>query len=278
MKKYRVTSYVLIVALSLFYACNEESEEDKIPDPPQKGMIDTTLTVYSEIMDMQVPFSVYLPYEYEASGIDYPVLYLLHGATCDHHTWMDHGMADIMDECIYNQSSESMVVIMPNSFKSFCTNSCTYSDVVIAYEDFLINEFIPYIETHYRVKSDKQNRAISGDSMGGYSCTYLGFKYQDLFGSCYAMSGVYPSPGYNCPDIRDIVNAKSTEELQNLPAYVIEVGTQDILVYNMNEDFHEYLILKSIDHVFLTRNGTHNWNFWQECLPNALSFISEHFD
>ena len=171
-----------------------------------------------------------------------------------------------------------MVVIMPNSFKSFYTNSCTYEDKVIAYEDFFINEFIPFVESQYRVKTDKNNKAISGDSMGGYGCTYLSLNNHNQFGSCYAMSGVYPTPGYNCPDIRDIVNAKSSEELQNLPAYVMEVGTQDVLVYNMNEDFHEYLTGKGIDHLFVKRNGTHNWQFWQECLCNAVSFFSEQFD
>ena len=42
-------------------------------------------------------------------------------------------------------------------------------------------ELIDYIDTHYRTIADREHRAISGLSMGGFMTFWIGGKYPDLF-------------------------------------------------------------------------------------------------
>ena len=45
----------------------------------------------------------------------------------------------------------------------------------------LIGSLIPYIESHYRVKTEKKYRAIGGLSMGSYQTNDIGFRHPELF-------------------------------------------------------------------------------------------------
>src|ERR1700724_3631252 len=55
-------------------------------------------------------------------------------------------------------------------------------------EDFLLQQFCPFVEKHYRVAPGRANRAISGISMGGYGALYLAFRHPQLFSSVSAHS------------------------------------------------------------------------------------------
>ncbi|MBN2481948.1 MAG: hypothetical protein JXB19_09430 [Bacteroidales bacterium] len=266
--------FAVYAIITVFVSCREEIDHDDQPQftPVSQGTINTTLTTYSTAMDTIVHYSVYLPPGYDTTDIDYPVLYLLHGMGGDHRSWINNGMADVMNYAFHTGSARPMVVIMPQGFNAFYCN--TYG---LLYEDFLIDEFMPWIETNYRISTSRNNTAIAGLSMGGYGCTYHAFKRHEKFRSCYAMSAAFPGIT-DIPDIRDAINAKTPEELENLPEYTMEVGNQDWLVLEGNVAFDAYLKSKGIEHNYITRTGTHDWNFWMTCLPKAVAFVSSYFD
>ncbi len=274
---YKLLSLYLsvLVILALLVSCREKTEYDAPHQPfpvSEEGTTDTSLTIYSNIMDTLVHYSVYLPPGYDTTETDYPVLYLLHGMGNDHRDWIKHGMANVMDYAFESGTAQPMVVIMPQGFTTF------YCNVLgLAYEDFFIDEFLPYIEIHYRIKTERNNTAIAGLSMGGYGCSYHAFKQQDIFGSSYAMSAAFPDVSY-IPNIRDVIDGKTSEELDDLPAYTMEVGNQDFIVIDVNVSFHTYLNSKDIEHSFIRRTGTHDWDFWMSCLPKAVAFVSDYFD
>ena len=56
------------------------------------------------------------------------------------------------------------------------------------YEDFFVKEFLPFIESHYRIRADRAHRGITGVSMGGYGALRFAFRYPQLFGSVSAHS------------------------------------------------------------------------------------------
>ena len=58
------------------------------------------------------------------------------------------------------------------------------------WEDMILKEFIPLIESTYRVNATRATRGISGISMGGYGALKIAMKYLDLFGSVSAHSAV----------------------------------------------------------------------------------------
>ena len=51
-----------------------------------------------------------------------------------------------------------------------------------AYENDLLKEIIPFVESHYSVFTDRAHRAIGGMSMGAGQTLNIGLSHLDLFG------------------------------------------------------------------------------------------------
>ncbi|WMJ21979.1 alpha/beta hydrolase-fold protein [Paludicola sp. MB14-C6] len=70
------------------------------------------------------------------------------------------------------------------------------SPIIGNWEDFVIKEVIPYVDSNYRTIASKDSRGVSGFSMGGYACLNLALKHPEAFSSVYALSpGVFDENG-----------------------------------------------------------------------------------
>jgi enterochelin esterase-like enzyme len=231
-------------------------------------------SITSSILKQDVAYNVYFPPSYNQDKTKkFPVLYLLHGFSGNQSDWTVHGMSFTMDSVINNGAKE-MIVIMPDGMDSFYCNN--YDDRKLHYEDFMVKELIPQVESKYRIISSRGSRAIAGLSMGGYGATYHAFKYRDMYSSGYSMSGALTVG--NTPDIMAMLDTLTAEQLHSLPAYTMEIGLQDISCYFVNFSFHNFLISKHVTHTYIERAGVHDWLFWTICLPKAIRFASDNFD
>ena len=77
------------------------------------------------------------------------------------------------------------LIVAPEGRRSFYINS---ADGSVRYSDFFLQEFMPLIETKYRIKKGRSNRGISGISMGGYGAIRFAFSHPELFSSVSAQS------------------------------------------------------------------------------------------
>jgi len=272
-----ISILTVLVSLAIVVSCSKETKHDELQvdltTPPQ-GTVDTTQTINSVILGKAMHYSVYLPPSYDKTSDKYPVLYLLHGMNGDYRDWVKNGMASIVDWAIKDKKSKEMIVIMPNGFNAFYCNN--FNNGTLKYEDFFIGEFIPQIESKYRISNMQKGRAIAGLSMGGYGATFHAFKRPELFCACYAMSGAMV--GTTAPDIKLLLNSRSSDELKKIPAYTMECGTEDFLVYSGNENFNQYLTEKGITHNYIRRSGIHDWIFWKACLPKTLEMVSQNME
>ena len=75
--------------------------------------------------------------------------------------------------------------MVPEGRRSFYINS---SDGSVRYGDFFVQEFVPLIESKYRVGKGRKNRAISGISMGGYGALRFAFSHPEMFSAVSAQS------------------------------------------------------------------------------------------
>jgi len=143
----------------------------------------------SKILGRDLRYGVYLPPSYASSpNKKYPVLYFLHGLFEDETRWSTRGQTDqIMNRMIAEGKIGEFIVAIPNGGTSFYTNTRDGSE---KWEDALVNEFIPLIESSYRVNATRATRGISGTSMGGYGALKIAMKHPDLFGSASAHSAV----------------------------------------------------------------------------------------
>ena len=115
----------------------------------------------------------------------YPVLYYFHGLGGDEQTLVSGGGWDLIQDLWDRHQIGEFIIAAPAAGRSFYINS---RDGNVRYEDFLIREFFPFIESHYRIEPGRRNRGVTGMSMGGYGALHIAFAHPELFGAVSAHS------------------------------------------------------------------------------------------
>jgi enterochelin esterase-like enzyme len=264
----------------------------------QTGKVFDNLSMTSKILKMERKYAVYLPPDYESSKRSYPVLYLLHGAGDDQTGWVQFGeVLHIADQAIREGIATPMIIIMPDAK----TGQMGYFNSIKGdwlYEDFFFDEFMPFVEKTYRIKSEKRYRAVAGLSMGGGGSFMYALHRPDLFSSACPLSA-YVGP-LSLQEMKDrMARMNQTATDAELEAYLkrhnainlvndikdenkkavrwyIDCGDDDFL-YEGNSLIHIAMKKKEIPHEFRIRDGGHTWTYWRTALPDVLRFVSEAF-
>jgi len=142
----------------------------------------------SRILGESVHYCVMVPAGYDASDHAhqlYPVLYFLHGLGDNEQALFKSGGWNLVEDLREKHKIGDFLIVSPEAKASFYINS---ADGKIRYSDFFLQEFLPYIETKYRVRRERGSRAISGISMGGYGALRFAFADPDLFSSVSVQS------------------------------------------------------------------------------------------
>jgi len=281
----KLFSLLLVIAFPLLLAA-------------QTGKVYDNLSMTSKILKMDRKYAVYLPPDYESSQRSYPVLYLLHGSGDDQTGWVQFGeVLTIADEAIKTGAATAMIIVMPDAN----TGRRGYENDIKKewlYEDFFFQEFMPFIEKTYRIKSDKRYRAISGLSMGGGGTFTYALHHPELFSSACPLSA---SPGPKTIEevntrqgqiVEGITDAQKDEYfkrqsvlylIENIPdaqkkavRWYIDCGDDDFL-FEGNSLVHIAMRKKEIPHEFRIRDGGHTWTYWRASLPKVLEFVSMSF-
>ncbi len=125
---------------------------------------------------------VYTPAAYQENSDDYPVLYLLNGGGDNEVCWEHTGrMSAIMDNLLSDKSAVPFIVVTINSMLRYPNNDVYAVDD--ACEKTMVENLIPFIDSKYRTRTDKWNRAVAGLSMGAYMTNDIGLMHPELFGS-----------------------------------------------------------------------------------------------
>ncbi len=269
-----------------------------------QGTLQETLKIKSAILGKEVEFSIYLPSDYQQSARRYPVLYLLHGFTDDETGWVQFGeVKSIADHAIAKGELTPTIIVMPDAGISWYANSV---DGKVKYEDFMVKEFIPYIDATYKTRATKQFRAVAGLSMGGMGTCIMAMKHPDLFSAAAPLSAAawteeeiinMNNEGWEnaigTPFGKDLkgqarltdhfksysplhlVLNGNADELKKVK-YYFDCGDKDFLIKG-NMAVHAAMIDKKIPHEFRVREGVHDWTYWRTALPEVFKFITKEF-
>jgi S-formylglutathione hydrolase FrmB len=144
----------------------------------------------SHILKQLVHYCVYLPAGYDAGATQhpprrYPVLYFLHGLGDNEQTLFNSGGLTLIEDLRNRHKMGDFLIVAPEGRRSFYINS---ADRSVRYSDFFLQEFLPHIESEYRIRPGRAGRAISGISMGGYGALRLAFAHPELFSAVSAQS------------------------------------------------------------------------------------------
>ena len=253
---------------------------------------------------MEVEYSIYFPEGYDTSNRRYPVLYLLHGYTDDETGWTQFGQVKpIADEYVDDPGISPMLIVMPDAGETWYVN--TY-DNKVRYEDFFVQEFIPFIDESYRTRPTKEFRAVAGLSMGGYGALVYALKHPDMFSASAPLSAaifteeeMMEMKQKRWDDVFGEIygtglngRARITDHYrENAPLlwiadndkdnlddvkYYIDCGDKDFLI-KANMELHALMIDKGVPHEFRVREGDHSWSYWRSALPEVLRFVSAGF-
>jgi len=264
----------------------------------QTGKVMDNLSLKSKILDMNRKFAIYLPPDYESSERSYPVLYLLHGSGDDHTGWVQFGeVLNITDKAIKEGTATPMIIVMPDAD----TGQKGYFNDIAGewrYEDFFFQELMPYVEKHYRAKTDKRYRAVAGLSMGGGGSFMYALHHPELFSAaCPLSASVGPlsleeartrftkeNPSvsdaaltayYNSHNALSLINSMPEDQKKAVRWY-IDCGDDDFL-YEGNALAHIAMRKQEIPHEYRVRDGGHTWTYWRSALPDVLEFVSKGF-
>lgn len=138
--------------------------------------------------------AIYLPPGYDDGKRDYPSIVVLTGFTgrgtmlLNDAPW-DESIADRMDRLIANDQVQPMILIMPDCLTKLGGSQYLNSSATGAYEDYLVQEIVPYVDEHYRTIKDRNFRAVAGKSSGGYGALVLAMRQPQVFGLTASHSG-----------------------------------------------------------------------------------------
>lgn len=265
----------------------------------QHGKVFDNLSMQSELLNMERKYAIYLPPDYELSERSYPVLYLLHGGGDDQTGWVQFGeVLHIADKAIKAGKATPMVIVMPDA-SAGQRGYFNDPENKWRYEDFFFEEFMPYVESEYRIKGEKRYRAVAGLSMGGGGTFMYALHHPELFSSACPLSascgplsmedmeryldrrgwtGIAEEnieSWYKRHSELELVNA-IPEDQKRAVRWYIDCGDDDFL-FEGNSLVHIAMRKKEIPHEFRIRDGGHTWTYWRESLPEVLRFISEAF-
>jgi len=189
MKRRRFILPVLAAVLTLTLQLAAQRGGFGMRDTPPEGSRVEYKTFPSKLLSRDIRYGLYLPPSYATSPTKkYPVLYFLHGLNENEMRWSTRGFTDVkIDTMVREGKIGEFIVAVPFGATSFYTNRRNGTE---PWEDMIVKEFLPLIESTYRVNATRTTRGISGISMGGYGALKIAMKHPDLFGSVSAHSAV----------------------------------------------------------------------------------------
>jgi S-formylglutathione hydrolase FrmB len=251
----------------------------------------------SKILAHAVPYCIILPPSFDADkSRQFPVLYFLHGLGDNEQSFIHTGAWNITEDLRERNEIKEFLIATPYGGASFYINS---QDGKTRYEDFLLQEFFPFVEKRYRVAPGRAHRAIAGISMGGYGALHLAFRHPQMFSSVSAHSpalieklpvflGSTPNTRrsqvlgevFGTPADESFWQRNSpltlarTADLQGLKIY-FDCGDQDDYGFDAGaEALHKILVARHIPHEYHIYSGRHDPIYFGEHLPASLEFAS----
>jgi len=233
---------------------------------------------------------IYLPPDYDASKVHYPVLYLQHGGGEDETGWIRQGKANfILDNLIASGNTKPMIVVMANGYATragYVVPDLTdkpflgpefikvMQERMGAFEEDMTQVLIPFVDKAFRTIPDRDHRAMAGLSMGGMETFQVTFNHLDLFSYIGGFSGAgNPFLTGTKFDVKTAYNgalADPSAFAKRVHLLWIGVGTNEPERMKSGlESLHTSLDAGGVKHVFYESPGTdHEWQTWRRDLKD----------
>jgi enterochelin esterase-like enzyme len=229
--------------------------------------------------------TVYTPPGYSASR-KYPVIYLLHGLGWNDLEWTQQRHADIVvDNLIADRKIQPVILVFPNGDSTMTAEAIAaaggqawmgrgggpgaggpagFDSWGTPFENDLLKDIIPLVESRYSVYTDRDHRALAGLSMGGGQALNIGLIHPETFAW---VGGFSSAPDTKAPP--DLV--PDPDVPKRLKLVWLACGNKDGLI-RISQGVHNYLKEKGVPHVWHVDGNAHDTPEWQ----NNLYWFAQH--
>ena len=217
---------------------------------------------------------VYTPPGYEAASARYPAVYFVDGRD---YVAFAHAPR-VLDRLIERGEIEPVVAVFidpPNRHGPDAPNRTTEYGMNDDFVAFLADELAPFVDAHYRTRTDAAGRLIVGDSYGGLIATYVPFRRPGAFGLGYSQSGYH--------SFQEDRMIRLVEEHEPVPIRLyVDVGTYETVVgagllpeaerdfLAANRRLRDALTARGYEFVYAEYPEGHTWGNWRAHLVGAL--------
>jgi len=268
--------------LVLLVACNPVNEKEKVTSKIIKK------TFFSKDLGKNVAYNVYLPKIYNNKK-QFPILYLLHGHGGNEDSWVNLKGGNIkksLDSLINHKIVPPIVAVTMDAGNSWYVNS------QLKMESAFLNEFIPLVESKFKIDIRPHSRFMAGYSMGGYGALRFALLKPELFNSVLLLSpaAYYPNPPKNSSSRKIEVYKKDgifdtcvwqsyaypklfkvTGKQDYYPKFYLSSGDDDEFnIVTVVTDLRKFFIKNNIPQELTIINGKHTWNVWRYCFINNI--------
>ncbi|MDT7786518.1 MAG: hypothetical protein QOF58_4937 [Pseudonocardiales bacterium] len=157
-------------------------------------------TVVSELLRDNVlgdpferPLWVYVPPGYSSGVERYPTVYVIQGYTGHLSMWANRTpfrqpFIETAD-AVFANGAPGCVVVYVDAWTAYGGSQFVDSPGTGRYHSYLCDEIVPWVDAHYRTIPDRESRAISGKSSGGFGAMITPMLRPDLFGALATHAG-----------------------------------------------------------------------------------------
>ena len=251
---------------------------------------------FSDALGLTISFYVLLPQgttrQTGMSGGErreqYATLYLLHGLSDDHTSWLRRTSIERYAE------GKNLAVVMPAVARSY------YQDMAAGpgYWSFVSEELPALCRGWFPLSAAREENYAAGLSMGGYGAMRLGLACAGKFAAVASFSGaldlrnlernlggndlaisraewaaIFGAPGAAGTSADLFVLAeRSACSGAPMPRIFLSCGTEDYLL-DGNRAFHRHLEKLGVEHTYEESPGAHEWGYWDAQIRRALAWL-----
>jgi enterochelin esterase-like enzyme len=185
-----------------------------------------------------------------------------------------------MDNLLAEGKAEPCIIVMNNGMVQTEKENGSRSWEALTIERMLLDDCIPYIESNYRVATDKWHRAMAGLSMGSMQTSVVTLSNPQLFGYAGIFSGfmgklVGPSKGENT---HFAILDNKPKLFESFKLFLRCMGDVD-QYFGQFKDESDMLQEKGLApgqwkaHKVNIYPGGHDWNVWRPSVRDFLSLV-----
>ncbi len=168
----------------MFTGCHREQVAEAARPRSFPGVASNDVSFYSSALDRNMTYAVYMPKD-SAGGKRFPIVYLLHGCGGSFRDWTS-------DSDVGAYAVKGLILVTVDGDCSYYMNATLAAKD--RYEDYFVHDVLADVESRFPVQSGRENRAVVGVSMGGFTAVKLAFTRPDLFAFAGAISPAIDVP------------------------------------------------------------------------------------